>query len=376
VKTTRLLRAGLGAFAIGALLLAIGFVVDRKQAAFSFLAAYGWGVSIAVGALVFLLIVHVWRARWPVVLRHPLEAAAGTLPFFAVLFVVIVIFREDLYVWTTPEHVEEEHLRHALHAKAAYLNVPFFIGRAVFYFAAWTILAALLRAWALRVERVRPIAAAGIPIVGLTLTFASFDWLMSLTPAWYSTAYGIYLFAGGFLGAFCVLALAARALSLGPLEGKINASHFHAVGRLIFTFTVFWAYIALFQGFIIWIANKPEEVVFYIPRVHTSWLAVTIALLLAHFAVPFFILLSRDVKRSGRALSVMAVWQLVMHYVDVHWLVLPVLHPGGFHPHWLDLAAVLTVAGGAVAFAAWLLAGRDAAPVDDPLYAASLRYRS
>ena len=376
MKTERLMRNGLIAFALGAIGLAAGFFVDRKQAAFSFLAAYGWGVSIALGALLFLLIAHVWKARWPVIFRNVLEGVAGTLPYFGALFVVVLIFRHDLYPWISPEHVEEAHVRHLLHLKAPYLNVPFFIGRAVFYFAVWTVLVVLSRRWALSGDKVRPLSGAGIPLVFLTLTFASFDWLMSLTPAWYSTAYGVYLFSGGFLGAFCVLALAGRALGRGPLEGKLSASHLHAVGRLLFAFTVFWAYIALFQAFIIWIANKPEEVVFYVPRLQTSWRWVTVALLVGHFAVPFFILLSRDVKRDPRRLGAVAVWQLFMHWVDLHWLVLPALHPHGFSPHWLDLAALLAVGGGAVAFAAWLLQGREPAPAEDPLYEAALRYRS
>lgn len=380
------LLGGAAACALGLVLFVAGIFLDRRQAFFSYLTAWAWAVSVALGALVFLLIGHAMRAGWPVALRRLTETIAWTLPLFALLFVPIAFGAKDLYVWTRHD-VTDPHLLHAIHHKAAYLNVPFFLGRTVFYFAVWTVAIFLLRRWSILQDRDRAadvadrqvtLSSAMLPAVGLTLCFAAFDWLMSLEPAWFSTMYGIWFFAGGFHGALALLTIgAAWAAADDELLGRVlRTSHFYALGRLLFAFTVFWAYIAFFQAFIIYAANKPEEVTWYVTRTAGSWRGVGFVLIVGHFFVPFFGLLPYAVKRRSRYLLAMSAWILAMHFVDVYWNVMPVLHPSGLRPHWLDLAALLFVGGAGVAFGVFSLRGKWIAPGHDPRYAASARYYS
>jgi len=189
------------------------------------------------------------------------------------------------------------------------------------------------------------LAAAGLPILGITLTFAAFDWIMSLTPAWFSAIFGLYVFAGGFIAALGLVAVVA------PGAPAVGPSHTHALGKLTFAFVIFWAYMAYAQGFLIWIADKPEEVTWYLPRVGGSWGVLFVAVIAANFVLPFALLLSRDLKRHPRALAAVGAWLLVAHYLDVAWMVLPVLHPTGIRAHWLDLAALAAVGGLAAAAA-------------------------
>ncbi len=220
--------------------------------------------------------------------------------------------------------------------------------------------------------RVRTLASVGLPAVGLTLTFAAFDWLMSMTPAWYSTIFGLLYFSGGFMAALALIAVIARDARRDPrVAASIHASHTGALGRMLFAFLVFWAYMELSQGLIIWIANKPGEVPWYVARGAGAWGSVFAVLVIGHFAIPFFVLLSRSLKRRPTPLALAGWWLLLMHYVDVYWIVMPILHTT-FAFHWLDVAAPLSVVGIATAFAT----ARIHRPLatDDPRFAAALRY--
>jgi hypothetical protein len=232
------------------------------------------------------------------------------------------------------------------------------------YFAVWIAVALTLRRWARAggagvaappTPRERALAAGSLPALGLTLTFASFDWLMSLDPRWSSTVFGGYWFAGGFLAALAVVTLAAvRRAADGPLGGRLPAAQGYALGALMLTFAVFWAYIAYSQYFIIWIANVPAEVAWYIPRVRGGWGAVALVVLVGQLALPLLVLLFYAAKRSARAMAAVAAWLLVVHYLDTYWLVLPAIHPDAPHPHWLDLSALAAVGGSAAAWIGWL----------------------
>jgi hypothetical protein len=206
-------------------------------------------------------------------------------------------------------------------------------------------------------------------------TAAAFDWQMSLDLNLASTIFGVYWFAGSFLCAVAVLVLAVvGAEKAGVLRGLVNASHYHSLGKLLLAFVVFWAYIAISQYLLIWIANIPEEVPWYILRGHGGWKALGVFLVVFQFAVPFFVLLSRNLKTSPRALGAVSVYLLVVHYVDVYWVVMPALHPEGPRPHFTDVTAVIGVGAAAVAFVLWRLRGRAAIPVGDPYLQESLRY--
>lgn len=383
----RATRGALAVAAVGAVLLGAGFLLDPRRALYGYLTGYAFALSLALGALVFLLIVNTMDATWPVAVRRLCEAVAGTLPLFVPLFVPILLGLGALYPWLAPAAPESAHARALLAHKHAYLNPPFFVARAALYLLVWGVVSSLLRRWSLAQDdelgppapwklRSRILSAGALPPVGLTLTFASFDWLMSLTPSWSSTMYGFYYFAGGALGAMAVLVLATLFVQRQGGLPEVRGSHYYALGRLLLAFVIFWAYIAFFQFFIIWIADKPDEVPYYLARLRTSWRYQTFALAVGQFAVPFFLLLPYGPKRRRRFLGATSVWLLAFHYLDIHWLVVPSGYPAGWSLHVADAGGALFHAGLECALALRLLRGHPLVPRNDPALSRALDYRS
>ena len=218
-------------------------------------------------------------------------------------------------------------------------------------------------------------SAPAILIVGVTMTFAAFDWLMSLDPHWYSTIYGVYVFAGGAVSALAALSLLTLALERkGILEGILTVEHRHDIGKLLFGFTVFWAYIAFSQYLIIWYGNIPEETVYFRERWEGPWKVVSLVLVFGHFVVPFVALISRTAKRSRLILGASALLLLVMHYVDIYWLVMPTLGEHGAMPSWIDVCGLLGPLGAGLLVIAHRAAGGPLYPVRDPRLAESLQF--
>jgi hypothetical protein len=223
--------------------------------------------------------------------------------------------------------------------------------------------------------RQRRLSAGGLPFVALALTFAAFDWQMSLDLRLSSTIFGLYYFAGSFLAALAVIVLALLAARAEGLPGALmNANHWHSLGKYLLAFVAFWAYMAFSQFLLIWIANLPEEVPWYLARNRGAWAPLGVFLVVFHFLVPFFALLSRDLKRSGGGLRFMAIWLLAVHYVDVYWVMVPALRPRSLVPHLADVTALVGVGAAGLAFVLWRVRGRAAVPVGDPYLADSLRY--
>jgi hypothetical protein len=270
--------------------------------------------------------------------------------------------------------------------KAPYLNVTFFLIRAGLFFAIWSFIALLYYRGSRDQDatgdpavsaRLRRFAGPAIIVLALTQSFASIDWIMSLTPHWYSTMFGVYFFAGSFVGFIALLSVVAVAMRrAGLLETVITAEHLHDVGKLLFGFTAFWAYIAFSQFFLIWYANLPEETTWYRARLEGSWMMVSAFIMAGHFGLPFFYLMGRDVKRKGWTLALGGAWMLAMHFVDLYWLVMPTLHPEGLRPSLLDVAALVTVGGCFVAAASWLMRRQALVPVRDPRLAESLAFEN
>lgn len=364
---------------------AAGVVLAPQRAWICYLAAYVYTLTLAVGALFLVMIAHTTGARWFIVVRRVAEDVSIAVLLLALLFVPILLVLRRLYPWVPPLDGLTEHVRTVVLRKAAYLNVPFFVGRAVLYLVLWSLLAIALRRWSLAQDEdgrapttghVVAISGAGLMVLGFSFTFAMFDWVMSLAPDWYSTMFGVYLFAGAMIGALGLIAVLARALEVeGTLAGDVAASHYHALGRLMLTFVVFWTYIAYSQGFLIWIADLPHEVGFFTARIVNGWGAVLIVLAIGHFGAPFFLLLSRRLKRNGTALALVGAWLLLMHYVDVFWIVVPALD-GATPLHWLDLPALVALLATSALFVAWLASGKAAVPRNDPRLARSLEYQS
>ncbi len=334
---------------VGAVATALGFAVAPAQAAFAYLTAWAFAMSIALGALCLLAIGHAAGTRWTRAFQAKTERIVGALPVLAVLFVPIALSVNQLYAWTDLSRFHGEDLAKLVH-KAGYLDVPFWTVRAAIFLAIWITLGELLVR-----TRNRALAAAALPILGLTLTFAAFDWLMSLTPLWYSTIFGLIYFGGGFVAAMALLAATSRA----------TPDQTSALGRMILAFLILWAYLEFAQALIIWLANKPDEVPWYVARtamavpasLHDTgargaggWGDVFALLAIGGFVVPFFGLLPRAVKHAPKLLAIWGAWLVAMHYVDLYWLVMPV-HHAQLAPHWLDLAAPCGVCGVAVVLA-------------------------
>ena len=379
----RLPLIGAAVALIGAVACAILGMANPKQFFFSWLVSFLFFLSLGLGALMFVLIQYAVQGGWGIVVRRIGETVFATIPVMAALFLPVYFGLHDLYSWTVPGAAEHDAL---LQWKAPFLNVPFFLIRAVLYFGLWSFIALLYYRGSRGQDatgdpavsaRLRRLAGPAIIVLALTMTFASIDWVMSLTPHWYSTIFGLYFFAGSFVGYFALLSVVVVAMhGAGLLDTVINAEHRHDIGKFLFAFTAFWAYIAFSQFFLVWYANLPEETIFFKARAEGSWLMVSAFLVAGHFVAPFFYLMGRAVKRRGSTLAVGGAWLLLMHFVDIYWQVMPTLHPEGFSPSALDVAAFVTVGGCFVAAAGWLLRRQALVPLRDPRLAESMAFEN
>jgi hypothetical protein len=383
----RAIAAGLALGAAGFVALLLEARAEPRAAALAYLVAYVFGVTTALGALTLLMIGHAVNAAWIVAIRRPIEAAAAATPAFALLFLPLVAWLRVLYPWVAPAASLPEHALAHLRERQAYFDVPAFLARAAVCFAVWGALAVLLRRASVRGDRdaarapalaahAKTLSAAGFAPLGLTITLAAFDWVMGLEPMWTSSALGVYVFAGGFAAALGLAILLTAALDRARLLPAIHASHYHALGKLALTAVIFWAYIAYFQGMLVWIADVPEESTWYVERTRGAAGRALVVVAALEFVLPFAALLSRALKRRPWPLAAVAAVVVAGHYVDVAWLVLPARGGDAPWPAAACAAALLAVVGPAVAWSALLLRGAKTAPENDPRLAASLGYRT
>jgi len=367
----------------------LGFAAKDAFSQFfhAYLVSYAFFLSLCLGALFFVAVNHLVSSRWMVVVRRLSEVLAAGFPLMAVLFLPILIpilaGNHSLYHWTDPHYVEGDHV---MEGKAGYLNVTFFTIRAVIYFLVWITLSRFF----LRnsrdqdetgdpalVLRMRRLAAPGLVLFALTTTFAAFDWLMSLEPHWFSTIFGVYYFAGGMVGFFATMVLVAMYLQdRGQLENVVTVEHYHDLGKFLFAFVFFWGYIAFSQYMLIWYGDLPEETFWFGERQAGSWAAVSVFLIFGHFLVPFAGLLSRHVKRNKSTLAFFALLLLMMHWIDMYWLVMPVMDSDGLGFGFIHVACLLGLGGlFAGGFIGRLRRG-PFAPIRDPFLEDSLRFRN
>ncbi len=357
--------------AIGVVLLVAGLVAglaDMPRLLFAYLIGWVFCVSISLGALFFVMIQHITKARWSTTIRRIPEALAASFPILALAGIPVLLGYYDLYHWTHSELYEVladgtpgPEYDPLVAGKRAYLNMPFFIARYVLYFVAWSWIGGKL--WSVSVRndtapsventlKLRKISAIGIPIAAVTTAFAGFDWLMSTDPHWFSTMFGVYFFAGGWLGALCLITFLALLFKKSGMLDAVTVEHTQDMGKFMFAFVVFWTYIAFSQYMLYWYANIPEETVWFHKRFAGGWETVAWSLLIFNFVLPFLILLPRASKRIAPVLAFMAVWLLVMHWVDLWWVTMPSMYvsDGGY--------AALTAGGGD------LLASLQATPAE------------
>jgi len=311
----------LGAFAYSAVVQKDGM----RHLAFTYLVSFWYFLTLSLGALYFVVMHHLTRAGWSVAVRRIAEVAAWALPLLAVLALPVLAWHGLLYEW--PAGAAGTHGEEVMPLKAWYLRTPFFLLRCVGYFAIWGFLARYYYRHSvaqdatgdpretLRRERLGPTAMI---LFAFTLTFAAIDMLMALTPAWYSTMFAVCIFAGCAVGFLAFLAVTCAWLQgRGYLRNVITAEHYHDIGKLLLSYLIFWAYVEYSQYMLIWYANIPEEAFWYRMRLTGGWGWVGLALVFGHFAIPFFGLLSRRVKRTKGALAFWGAWMLAMHYVDL-----------------------------------------------------------
>ncbi len=362
---------------IGIAVCVAGAVFNLDQFWKSYLLGYVFWAGIALGCLAILMLQHMSGGAWGLVIRRLLEAATRTFPLLAVMFVPVAFGVRSIYIWAQPVALDApEALKHALAHKAPYLNVPFFLARAVFYFAVWNLMAYFLSKWSLEQDRTghRPItsklqalSAPGLILYGFTVTFASIDWLMSLEPQWFSTMYGILVMGGQGLSAMAfIIAVVVLLARFQPLSEVIKPKHLHDLGKLMLAFLMLWAYFSFSQFLIIWSGNLPEETPWYVRRLQSSWKWVGLSLVVLQFALPFALLLSRDLKRNARRLVVVAIAIIVMRFVDLIWMTGPEFHAGAFRIHWMDVIMPIGLGGLWLAFFAYQLKARPLLPIGDP----------
>lgn len=360
----------IGGFA--SLLVLVGAVIDPAQFFRSYLVGYVLWLGISLGCLAIAMLQHLTGGAWGIMIRRILEAAGRTLPLMTVLFLPLLAGLGHLYAWSDPEVVARDPI---LLQKSLYLNVPFFVVRAAIMFAIWNVLALLLVRWSraqdhdpdlVFTRRLRLLNGPSLGIYCLTASFASFDWLMSLEPHWFSTIYGIHFVGGQALSAFAFAVIVAHRLSRQPPMSELYASrHFNDYGNLILAFVMLWAYFTVSQFLIIWSGNLPEEIHWYEQRLHGGWGAVGLVLAFVHFGLPFVLLLSRRIKQSGGALAGLGGLLLVMRWLDLLWQVGPAFRHG-FPIHWLDVVAPVAVGGFWIALFLHGLRRQPLLPVNDP----------
>ncbi len=318
----------------------------------SYLLGYMFWLGMALGSIAILMLHHLVGGRWGFAIRRMLESGTRTLVLMAVFTLPLLFGLRHIYIWAVPL---QEPLGQVAIGKMPYLNVPFFIARVLVFFVAWILLAHLLNKWSFEQDRtanpdltrrLQNLSGPGLVVYGLTVTFASIDWVMSLEPSWGSTIYGMIFMVTQALSAISLAIVACLALAkTKPLSDRISPLALNDLGNLLLTFTMLWAYLAFSQYLIIWSGNLPEEITWYVARATGGWAWVAVILIIFHFAVPFLLLLSRYLKRRVRYLAAIAAGMIVMSVVDLYWLMVPAYERSGPQFHWMDWMAVLGIGG-------------------------------
>jgi len=319
-------------FAIVAILLALK---SPDQFYRAYLLGFMAWLGVALGSMAILMIRHLTGGGWGMVIRRILGAAMRTVPLLALLFIPVILGIKRLYIWAQPlENVADKHLReHLEDITKTYLTTNGFIVRAIIYFAIWNLLSFLLSHWSKQTDaagapdntqKFKAVAGPGLILYGFTISFAAIDWVMSLDPSWISTIFGLVVLIGEVLSAMCFAVVVERILfNYKPMSEMLKPDFVHDHGKWMLTFIMVWAYFNYSQWLIIWAGNLPAEITYYMRRLNDGWGYLGLFIVIFHFAVPFGILLSRPFKRNIRKLVWLAVWLMLMRYLDLFWIIEP-----------------------------------------------------
>ncbi|MGA3074778.1 MAG: hypothetical protein ABSG56_13900 [Bryobacteraceae bacterium] len=350
----------------------IGAFFNPDQFYRSYLWTYMFFIGLPLGATALLMLQYLSGGAWGVVIRRPCEAAMRTLPLMMLLFFPIIIGIPHLYSWSHPDIVAHDRL---LQHKHVYLNLPFFLGRALLYFGGWSLISLALYKWSGDQDRGDPraggrlaaISGPGLIFYGFSVTFMAIDWVLSINPHWFSTIFGLLFIAGEGLSAvaflICVLVILSNR---APMAEVLTHRHLHDVGKLMLAFVMVWAYFSFSQLLVIWSGNLPDEIPWYIKRFGGGWQYIGVALVLLQFALPFALLLSRDLKRNFKLLRAVAIVVIAMRFVDLYWVVAPDFQGAQFTVSWMDFLLPIGLGGPWLAWFLWQLAQRPLMPLGDP----------
>ncbi|PYX87323.1 MAG: hypothetical protein DMG68_12190 [Acidobacteria bacterium] len=339
--------------AVFAVLALIGAFLQPDQFFRSYVLGFMDWLALPLGCMALLMLIHMTGGTWAQAVRRIFEAATRTIPLMAVLFIPILFGAKRLYVWMRPQEYPTD--KHLQEITRSYLTFGGFIGRAVLYFAVWLVWMYFLNRWSAEQDepgraprsnwRFRALSGPGLILYAFTVTFASIDWIMSMDPSWISTMYGLLFVAGQLLNAICFTVVAAAILiKYKPASDYLKPDYIHDYGKLMLTFVMVWAYFSFSQWLIIWAGNLPDEISWYLRRLHGGWQFVGLVLALFHFAFPFLFLLSRSVKRRIQTLVWLAVWLMVMRFIDLFWIIEPNFYQQ-FHVSWLDIVVPVAIGG-------------------------------
>jgi hypothetical protein len=363
---------------VGLGLSVVGAYVAPHQLSFSWLFAFAFYFTMLAGCFFWIIVHHVVDAEWSVVVRRQLENLSLLLAVMALFFIPIVLFRHHLYEWMNLAVGKDP----ILDSKRAYLNLNFFLIRAVLYFVIFIGATLLFRRFSIAQDRdgnpgftlkMRRLAFVALPLFAGSLTFAAYDWLLGVDYHWFSTMWGVYIFAGAAGSSMSLLVLVITALrKAGYLKEVVTVEHYHIMGKWMLAFVIFWAYIGFSQYMLIWYANMPEETEYFIRRNTESWNALSLFLVIGRFFIPFVILLIRSPKKHPNRLCLIAGWIVFMQLVDIYIVILPALHgPGVLVSIW-DFMPLLGI-GSTLGFVfLWIVRRSSLFPNRDPRLLESL----
>lgn len=368
-------RLGIIIFVVGTVLSLLAFFVDQERAIFNYLVTYMMIVSIGLGSLFLIGLEYIVGADWSTPIRRIPEFFAMLLPVLLVLVIPLLVFNHDLFHWAHKEAVADDKI---LQGKAPYLNVTFFIVRTFVFIGLWSLFFWMMVRNSRKQDETKDqtltkknikLGAIFIPVFALSITFTAIDFMMSLEPHWFSTIYGVYYFAGTVVAALAAITIAVLKLKeKGYFSPWMTDDHLFSLGALMFAFINFWAYIAFSQFMLIWYADLPEETFWYLIRWEGGWVFISILLMIAHFFVPYFALLTQPSKMNPKRLKFIAIWLLFAHLLDMFWLIMPNMGSmkNGYVFSWIDL--VFPIAGTGLVILVFAFAAKKAnlIPIGDP----------
>ncbi len=377
-------KIGLALLAVGLILGIAGYLIDSFRASYSYLTSFMYLMSIGIGALFLVALEYVAGADWSVPFRRISEFLSSVIPLLFILVIPLIFSMSNLFSWANPDLVADSEL---LQHKSPYLNPTFFIIRVVLFIGVWSLFYFLLTKNSRKQDTTKDqkltrkniiLSAIFVPIFGITVSLFAVDWIMSLEAYWYSTIFGVYFFAGATVASLAALTLIAVVLNeKGYLHSRINNDHYYSLGTLMFAFISFWGYIAFSQYMLMWYADLSEETVWFFHRWNGGWKVVSIILILAHFIIPFLALISHKAKTNPARLKFMAVWILVVHFIDLYWMILPSLYGKNqvYSFSWLDVVYPLIVVGLLIFLFNLNVKKYNLVPIGDPKLKRGLDFR-